>query len=145
MDDRMKKHVSEFVRELAQQQQEELNAAGTFVELEDLTAEIGDEVAQQLAKRELERRAETCASEGEHPCPDCGRACPVEADREPLILQGARGEIEYGEPRCHCPRCRRDFFPSGGPFGPSAPGERDAGRLGKDRVGGGDPRRWRRV
>jgi len=38
----------------------------------------------------------------------------VEADREPLILRGQRGEIEYSEPRCHCRPCRRDFFPFAG-------------------------------
>jgi hypothetical protein len=54
------------------------------------------------------------AAVGAHACPDCGKVALVESEREPLILRGKRGEIEYQEPRCHCTRCRRDFFPSGG-------------------------------
>jgi hypothetical protein len=90
-----------------------LEAAGTLVDLERLTAEIGDELARQVARKELSRRAEETAAQPVHACPDCGRECEVEPEREPLILQGIRGEIEYCEPRCFCPRCRRAFFPSG--------------------------------
>ncbi len=35
------------------------------------------------------------AAAGVHACPDCGREAEVEEDREPLILEGRRGEIEY--------------------------------------------------
>jgi len=48
----------------------------------------------------------------EVPCPDCGRACVVGPDPRPLVAHG--GELTYAEPRCHCPACRRDFFPSAG-------------------------------
>ena len=118
MDDRLRGRIDQFVQELATEQQERLAEAGTFVSLELLTIEIGDEIARRLASCELSRRAEAVAQTPRHACPDCGRECPLEPDREPLILQGCRGEIEYQEPRCHCPRCRRDFFPSGAIAGP---------------------------
>ncbi len=126
MDDRMRREVSEFALALAKSQQEKLAAAGTFVEIEDLTAEIGDEVSRQLANLELSRRSEALCEQPAHACPDCGKECSVEPDLEPIILQGMRGEIEYQEPRCHCSRCRRDFFPSGRPIGTFAAGECDA-------------------
>jgi hypothetical protein len=114
MDGQLRKRILEITEQLAVEEKERFAQAGTFVEIEDLTAEIGDEVARQLAQHLLGRRAEEVAAVGAHACPDCGKEAAVEREREPLILQGKRGEIEYQEPRCHCSRCRRDFFPSGG-------------------------------
>ena len=126
MDDQFRREVSEVVAALAKSQQEKLAAAGTFVDIEELTAEVGDEVARQLASLELSRRSEALCEQPTHACPNCGKECRVEPDLEPIILQGMRGEIEYSEPRCHCSRCRRDFFPSGRPIGTTAARERDA-------------------
>jgi hypothetical protein len=42
-------------------------------------------------------------------CPDCGRPCAVRRQQRPLQVQGAR--LQQSEPVCHCPDCRRDFFP----------------------------------
>ena len=79
-----------------------------------MTAEIGDELTGQLARLELTRRAEAVFEAGTHACPECGKEAPVEAEREPLILQGMRGEIEYSEPVCRCTRCRVSFFSASG-------------------------------
>lgn len=111
MDGRLQQQVLEFVEQLAVQEKERLAAAGTFVEIEDLTAEIGDEVTRQLAQRVLGQRAEEMAAVGSHACPDCGKHAEVETEREPLILQGTRGEIAYQEPRCFCSRCRSVVLP----------------------------------
>lgn len=126
MDDRFRRQVSELVAALAEKEQARLAAAGTFVEIEELTAEIGDEVTRELANRELQRRSDALAEQPTHACPDCGRESPIAPEQEPIILQGMRGEIEYSEPRCHCSRCRRDFFPSGRPAGATAARERHA-------------------
>ena len=53
MDDPLKQEVLEFVGTLAKSRREKRAAAGTFVDLEELTAEIGDEVARQPASLEL--------------------------------------------------------------------------------------------
>ena len=113
MEDRMRQRILEFADRLAAEEKSRLEAAGTLVDLELLTAQIGDLVARQLANQELSRRCEEFTAKGVHRCPDCHRECPVERDPEPLILQGIRGDLEYQEPRCHCPHCRRAFFPSG--------------------------------
>jgi hypothetical protein len=48
---------------------------------------------------------------GDHqPCPACAGACPVSTVSR--RIQGRGGTIQYDEPVCHCPACRRDFFPS---------------------------------
>lgn len=122
MDDRLRRRVLEMARQLAVEEQERLAAQGTFADIEELTAQIGDEVTKQLAQIELTRRAEAMAEAGSHPCPECGKVAPVEEELEPLILQGLRGEVEYREPVCKCTRCRVSFFPSGRGLEASAAG-----------------------
>jgi hypothetical protein len=51
------------------------------------------------------------------PCPACGAPCPVR--REPRKLAAPGAAVTHGEPVCHCPACRRDFFP---PATRTAPG-----------------------
>ena len=46
----------------------------------------------------------------EAPCPECGHICSVGQEPRELVSHG--GTLTYREPRCHCPACRRDFFPS---------------------------------
>jgi hypothetical protein len=104
-----------MAKELAQTHAEELAAAGTLVDLEELACEIGDELTRLLTEGELARRGMQEIQE-EAECPDCGRLCPVEDD-EPVVLQGLRGELAYTQPRHFCNRCRRSFFPDGGSVG----------------------------
>jgi len=47
------------------------------------------------------------------PCPGCERACSVQTEARDIVVRGAT--IRYDEPKCHCPACRRDFFPSAAP------------------------------
>jgi hypothetical protein len=51
------------------------------------------------------------------PCPACSTPCPVR--REPRELATPGASVRHSEPVCHCPACRRDFFP---PAAPAAPG-----------------------
>ena len=44
------------------------------------------------------------------PCPQCGKLCTVGAAERPLRAKG--NVLAFREPKCHCPTCRRDFFPS---------------------------------
>lgn len=106
MDDRLRRKILEIARQLSVEEKERLDAAGTLVDLEQLTMEMGDELTRQLTGMLLSARAEEVAAQRIHACPQCQRECPVEAEWEPLILQGMRGEIAYQEPRCFCPRCR---------------------------------------
>lgn len=113
MDDQLRQRIQEMARQLVTEEKSTFRGARTLRDLEDLAVEVGDELVRQLANSDLAERAEETAREFEHACPDCARMCAVERDREPLILQGRRGEIAYSEPRCHCRSCRRDFFPDG--------------------------------
>ena len=98
MDDRIRREICEFVVGLAAREQKTLAAADTFVEIEELTAEIGDEVVCQLANLELSRRSKAVCEERSHACPDCGH----QADRPfaEWIWQG-RVESVIDELRTH--------------------------------------------
>ena len=54
-----------------------------------------------------------------HPCPHCQHRCPVQHEPRPLDCLG--GSVTYAEPVCHCPACRRDFFPSAAQLAPDRP------------------------
>jgi hypothetical protein len=56
----------------------------------------------------LERKAALLGAE--QPCPTCQRPCVVR--REPRTMDFWGGAVTSAEPKCHCPACRRDFFPS---------------------------------
>ena len=116
MECRMRTRVRKMVEQLAREHQQELAAAGTFVELEELTAEIGDEVGRQLCENELTNRSERAAQLEQCECPKCGLLCP-RGEAEPMVLQGSRGEVGFSQPSYFCRRCRRSFFPAGRSFG----------------------------
>jgi hypothetical protein len=116
MDCRMKAKVTAFVEGLAREHQAELAAAGTLVELEELTCQLGDEVTRALTERELIRRGEE-QRHRETACPTCGTNCLPDHEPEPTVLKGMRGELAYPQAKYFCNRCRRSFFPSGGAVG----------------------------
>jgi hypothetical protein len=76
--------------------------------IESLAVDMG----QAMIKGAIEEVLRTQLKRlGDHqPCPACARACPVTTASR--TIQGRGGTIEYNEPVCHCPACRRDFFPS---------------------------------
>ena len=49
----------------------------------------------------------------DYPCPDCGAPCLVRRQPRALVTPGAT--VAHSEPVCHCPTCRRDFFPPAPP------------------------------
>jgi hypothetical protein len=65
-------------------------------------------VAKGTIEELLEKKAVVLGAE--QPCPACQRLCPVERAPRTIYFWGAA--VEYREPKCHCPACRRDFFPS---------------------------------
>lgn len=119
MDSELRTKISGIVSQLAEREQQRLRAAGTFVELEELACEIGDEVTRQLMAGQLAERSREAADAGSQWCPDCGQSSS-RAELQQRELDSLRGTIEYDEPAYHCPTCRRDFFPSSwldGPLG----------------------------
>lgn len=48
-------------------------------------------------------------------CPECGTRCEVVPKERRLT--SIDGPLDFDEPVCHCPRCRRGFFPPPGRVG----------------------------
>jgi hypothetical protein len=67
---------------------------------------------QQLSRRIQQARLQevALAATPQAACPTCGDVC--EAAHPRRSLKSIDGHVEALEPKAHCPRCRRDFFPS---------------------------------
>ena len=85
-----------------------------FTAIEDAGVEIGDALACRLMEKALAIQARNASATAEV-C-SCGQALE-EKGQEPHLLKTRRGELAWTEPAGHCPRCRRDFFPSGARLG----------------------------
>lgn len=84
-----------------------------FTEMESAGHQLGQAVAQMATERLAISRAERL--EGPQACPRCGCSCPLShRDRK---LTTVDGPIDLHEAVCHCPKCRRDFFPSASSVG----------------------------
>lgn len=78
-----------------------------FDSIETLAVDISRSVLKGIIEETLKTQMKLL---GDHqPCPKCGRASPVKTKPRPIQVRG--GAIDYEEPVCHCPACRRDFFP----------------------------------
>jgi hypothetical protein len=78
-----------------------------FQALEQVAAAAATGLTEGTLDALLAQRAQTLGTQ-QH-CPDCGRLCPVNYEDRPLAVHG--GQLTLQEPVCHCPDCRRDFFP----------------------------------
>jgi hypothetical protein len=86
-------------------------------DIEQMAATAARAVARGTIADLLERKAALLGPE--QPCPSCRRPCAVR--RQPRSIDFWGGEVRYAEPVCHCPACRRDFFPSAAGAAADAP------------------------
>jgi hypothetical protein len=86
-------------------------------DIEQMAAIAARAVAKGTIEDLLERKASLLGAE--QPCPACQRLCAVQ--REPRTMDFWGGEVAYAEPKCRCPTCRRDFFPSASGAAPDIP------------------------
>jgi hypothetical protein len=85
-----------------------------LTELEDVVLAVREVLSEKMLDEALQRQAQTEAAARPEPyrcCPGCGKEVP-EREPEPRIMDTRTGEAEWQEPKTHCTRCRRDFFPS---------------------------------
>jgi hypothetical protein len=78
-----------------------------FQAMEEIAATAARGLTEGTLGTLLEQQAQTLGTE--QACPDCGSLCPVGHEDRPLAVIG--GQLTIHEPVCHCPACRRDFFP----------------------------------
>ena len=79
--------------------------------MEQLTCAAAAGLTEGTLQTLLEQQATALGEQ--QPCPECGRTCAVHRQQRPLHVQGAA--LQQSEPVCHCPDCRRDFFPPTAP------------------------------
>ena len=77
-------------------------------DIETLANEAARVVCSSAIADLLQRKA--ALLDAQQPCPACQHLCQVQ--RQPRTIDFRGGPVTYNEPVCHCPACRRDFFPS---------------------------------
>lgn len=83
------------------------DATVDFFTMEEVAQAAATGLTQGTLATLLEKQAATLDSV--HPCPACQTLCTVNTKQRPLIVPHA--QVSYREPVCHCPSCRKDFFP----------------------------------
>jgi hypothetical protein len=86
----------------------------TIDDIENAMIRIGDAVAREVGVQKLARH--TGDAGGPCRCPRCGQAGVYLKRRERQLIS-SRGPVPLTEAKYHCPKCRRDFFPSDGLLG----------------------------
>jgi hypothetical protein len=79
-----------------------------FQAMEQIAATAAAGLTEGTFATLLQQQAQTLPPQ--LPCPDCGRLCPVQQESRPMTVRAGQ-TIPLTEPVCHCPDCRRDFFP----------------------------------
>lgn len=82
-----------------------------YSQIENAACMTGRQLAQLIQQSRIEEIALTQGPQSA--CPTCGDVCQVSHPRR--TLESIAGRVEVMEPKAHCPRCRRDFFPSKSP------------------------------
>lgn len=106
--------IKELSMELAQQMGEipwEEDYGSPFAAIEARAADIGDQIAREVAAHRLRMKNETRLPDAQCCCPKCNRLGELKRLRKRQI-QTVRGAIELTEPEHYCKQCRRAFFPS---------------------------------
>lgn len=88
-----------------------------FAALEQLATAAAQGLTEGTLTSLLEQHAQRLGEQ--QPCPACGRPCAVRREPRDLHVRGGPA-LAQSEPICHCPDCRRDFFP---PTAPAPPGQ----------------------
>jgi hypothetical protein len=83
-------------------------AALDFQAMEDLAAAAAAGLTEGTLAALMQQQAQ--ALPAELACPDCGRLGTVRSESRPLTVRAGQ-TLPLAEPLCHCPDCRRDFFP----------------------------------
>jgi hypothetical protein len=78
----------------------------------DTLEQVAVDAARAVIKGTIEQalRQQLPKLGSQQPCPACQRACPVGTVPRQIVVHDTT--VTYDEPTCHCPTCRRDFFPS---------------------------------
>ena len=89
-----------------------------FSELEETVATVRKVLTEGMLQQALTRQAAQTERPPEYGvCPGCGQSTRTAAQPEPRRLETGNGDAVWAEPKTHCQKCRRDFFPSEQEFG----------------------------
>jgi len=89
-----------------------------FSELEETVAAIRKSLTEEMLHQALARQAARVERPPQYNvCPGCGQPTQATDPPEERRLETGNGDAVWAEPKTHCQKCRRDFFPSEQEFG----------------------------
>ena len=80
----------------------------SLADMEDIAAVATEAIVKGAVETMTGQQAESLGEQAA--CPTCGKLCHVEQKTRDVIVRGGTASLD--EPKAHCSRCRRDFFPS---------------------------------
>lgn len=105
--DDLKRRINEMAEELTKEfgKLEKSDSSCLMTDIEDFGAELGDALAAEMMKLQLESKASAAEV-----CPCCSQHGSLKKRRE-RIVQTRRGDVLLDEPEYYCKHCRKSFFP----------------------------------
>lgn len=88
-----------------------------YSQIEKAAHATGRQLSRMVQQARLQEVA--LATTPQAGCPTCGDVCEVAHPRR--TLKSIDGDVEAMDPKAHCPRCRRDFFPAASSLGTGFP------------------------
>ncbi len=107
----------QLVAQISQQLLEELTAGGTRDFTQTRLSQMEEEVyslSDRISGRLLQGMLEDQSRQAEEDCCPCCQGPLEERPPDSKPIQTERCEVRWDKPVRRCPKCRRDFFPSGG-------------------------------
>ena len=80
----------------------------TLADMEDIAAAATQALVRGAIEEMTDRQAQGLGDQAA--CPTCGTLCELGRKKRNVTVRGGTAALD--EPVGHCPRCRRDFFPS---------------------------------
>ena len=118
-EEQLREKLGRLLKETAEVSAELQKLDGTQPEVPhySLIEKAAHATGQELSRLIQQSRIREVALAGtpQAACPTCGDVC--EAAHPRRTVKSIDGPVDVLEPKAHCPRCRRDFFPSTGPTG----------------------------
>lgn len=110
---KLKERLQRLLQEAANVEVELSRADGSirgvphYSVIEGRAHELGKQLSREVQRRQMgELTADHLAAVK---CPACGTRCEAKTHSRPLRSVDGAGRVP--EVKCHCPGCRRDFFP----------------------------------
>jgi len=120
--EKMERRIQEMSVQLCREMygEDECPPLGTrFSQIEDDAVAVADAIGREVMQNLLAKQAAQ-VPQTVLPCPQCEGPCERGEEDIGQKRLTRRGDVEWSEPKYHCTKCRRSFFPGDRRLGPDS-------------------------